>query len=75
MPDSHDQQRCIFCKIGSIAKSDQKIAFKQSTDKGYIFCDVTVLMDTCNHCGLKTWDHNAEAMIAEAVRVQYEKLA
>ena len=74
MPPSQDVQRCIFCKIGGIVRSDQRIDFKQSTDKGYIFCRVAIPMDTCNHCGLKSWDHDAEAIIEEAVRQEYEKL-
>lgn len=75
MCTSHEDRRCIFCKIGRISKRDRNIAFKQSTDKGYIYCDVTILMSICDYCGLKTWDQNAEAIIAEAVRHKYEKLA
>jgi hypothetical protein len=75
MPASDEDQRCIFCKIGRIAKKDRDIAFKQSTDKGYISCDVTILMSICDYCGLKTWDENAEAIVTEAVRHKYEELA
>ena len=57
-----------------MVRSDKEIAFKQQTDKGYIFCRVTIPMDICDHCGLKTWDEGAEAIINEAVRKKYERL-
>ena len=75
MPESHNEQRCLFCKIGNVAKGDQNIVFKQSTDKGYIVCNVAIPVDTCDHCGMKTWDYNAEAVVAEAVRQNYENLS
>jgi hypothetical protein len=32
-------------------------------------------MDICNACGLKSWDDVAEAIIADAVRREYEKIS
>jgi hypothetical protein len=31
-------------------------------------------MDICDHCGLKTWDYDAEAIIEDAVLQEYERL-
>jgi hypothetical protein len=31
-------------------------------------------MGICDHCGSKTWDDDAEAIIEEAVRQEYQKL-
>jgi hypothetical protein len=68
-----DVELCVFCKIGRLIRSDQEIAFKQRTDKGYVLCRVTIPMSICDHCGLKTWDDDAEAIIDEAVRKEYER--
>ena len=70
----NDFQRCVFCKVGNLVRSDKGIAFKQWTDKGYLFCRVTIPMDICDRCGLKTWDADAEAIINEAVRKEYERM-
>ena len=75
MVTSQDAQRCTFCKAGNTLRSDQTIAFRQCTDKGYIYCRVTLPMDICNDCGLKSWDDVAEAIIADAVRREYEKIS
>ena len=31
-------------------------------------------MEICDHCGAKSWDHDAEAIIENAVRREYERL-
>jgi hypothetical protein len=74
MPASQDTERCIFCKTGRIARSDQDIAFKQRTEKGYVFCRATILMEICDQCGVKSWDRDAEAIMDNAVRREYERL-
>jgi hypothetical protein len=70
----NDGRRCAFCKVGSLIKSDREIAFKQRTEKGYLFCRVTIPMEICDNCRSQTWDADAEAMINEAVREQYKKM-
>jgi hypothetical protein len=71
---SGDTGHCLFCKIGRIVRTDQAIAFKQHTQNGYVFCRVTVPMDICDDCGFKSWDNDAEAIIENAVRHEYERL-
>jgi len=70
-----EADRCLFCKIGSIVRTDQEIAFKQHTKKGYVLCCVAIIVDTCDLCGLKSWDHNSEELIENAVQHEYEKLS
>jgi hypothetical protein len=70
----NDGRRCAFCKVGSLIKSDREIAFKQRTDKGYLVCRVTIPMEICDHCGSKTWDEVAEAIINEAIRERYKMM-
>jgi hypothetical protein len=74
MTASQVAERCILCKTGTIAQSEQDLAFKERTDKGYVFCRVTILMDICDHCGAKSWDHDADAIMDNAVRREYERL-
>jgi hypothetical protein len=70
----NDAQRCKFCKIDSVIRGQQQIAFHQWTDRGYVFCHATIPMGVCDNCGSKSWDDIAEAIIEEAVRQEYEKL-
>ena len=42
---------CYFCKKGRFVENTEEIAFKQWTDKGYLFCRVVVPVDVCEHCG------------------------
>jgi len=70
-----DAHRCIFCETGKVSRSDQEIAFKQHTAKGYVFCHVIIPMDLCDHCGMKTWDCDAEAIIEDAVLQESERLS
>jgi hypothetical protein len=74
MAASTDEQRCDFCKVGGIIKSNQELAFRQWTDRGYLYCRATIPIGVCDRCGAKNWDDDAEAIIAEAVRREYQKL-
>jgi hypothetical protein len=74
MRGGNDTSLCPFCKRGQVTQRQQEIAFHQSTDKGYVFCRVTVPVSVCNQCGSMTWDAEVEAIIEEAVRQAYEKL-
>ena len=38
MSDAHDVQRCDFRKRGRVTRRNQRISFRQCTDKGYVFC-------------------------------------
>jgi hypothetical protein len=75
MSNLDNAQRCDFCKIGHIVKCKEEIAFRQSTDKGYVFCRAVIPIGVCSHCGSRNWDEAAEAIIEEAIRNEYEKLA
>jgi len=66
---------CPLCKRGKIVGEDRQLAFRQLTDKGHVFCRVTISMNICKACGLTSWGDTAEAIIEDAVREQYAKLA
>ena len=74
MPELENAKRCDFCKHGQLVKREEQMAFRQWTDKGYLFCRVVVPVDVCEHCGSRGWDQAAEALIEEAVRKEYEEL-
>ena len=70
----NDTLGCDFCKGGPVTKRTQQIAFHQWTDKGYIYCDATIPIGVCDHCGSEHWDEDAEAIIENVVRREYGKL-
>ena len=74
MSDSNEGNLCVFCRRGCVVKHEETIAFHQSTDKGYVFCRVSIPIATCEACGSRTWDEAAEAAIEEAVQREYKKL-
>jgi hypothetical protein len=67
-------QQCAFCKIGGVSRVTQQLAFRQWTDRGYVSCQVEIVVEVCDRCGAKSWDEDAEAIIEKAVRQEYEKL-
>jgi hypothetical protein len=74
MSEPQDEETCLFCKKGHLRKTAQEIAFHQWTDKGYIFCRVTVPLGICDACGWRDWNDDAEAVIEAAVRRESNKL-
>ena len=74
MSDAHDAERCDFCKRGRVTRCNQPISFRQSTDKGYVFCRAEIPIGVCDRCGAKHWNQVAEAIIDEVVRREYDKL-
>ena len=66
---------CMICRTGHFTKRLERLEFLQWTDKGPLRCEVTVLVGICTHCHYRTWGSDAEALMREAVRQEYEKLA
>jgi hypothetical protein len=74
MSEPQDGERCPFCKKGQLRERVDEIAFHQWTDKGYVFCRLTVPLGVCDTCGSRNWNEDVEAAIEEAVRREYDKL-
>jgi hypothetical protein len=72
MTDDHAES-CDFCRRGRVIKKNEDIGFYQWTDKGYLYCRATVPVGLCDHCGMKSWDDEAESMIEDAVRRAYDR--
>ena len=65
---------CGFCGQGRVIKRVQEVAFRQLTDKGYVFCRVSVPIGICVQCGVTSLDGMAEAIMDEAVRRAHNKM-
>ena len=74
MSESCDADICDICRQGRIAKKSQELAFHQWTDRGYVFCRVSIPIATCDRCGARSWDEAAEAIIEDSVRRAYDNL-
>ena len=74
MSDPDNAPDCDFCKSGHVITSTQEIAFRQWTDKGYVFCRTTIPIGVCDRCGSRHWNEDAEAIIQDVVRQEYRKL-
>lgn len=75
MASQNEEYTCAFCRRGRAIKRKQEVAFRQRTDKGYVFCRVTIHVGICTECGAKSVDHSAEAIMDEAVRREYDKMS
>jgi hypothetical protein len=74
MFDAHDAQRCDFCKMGQVVNHNQPVAFRQRINGSYIFCEATLPLGVCDLCGSSHWNEDAEAIIADVVRLETNKL-
>jgi hypothetical protein len=70
----NDVRSCDFCKRGRVITRQEDIAFHQWTDKGYVFCEVSIPIGVCEQCGAKNWNEAADAIINDAVRQQYDRI-
>jgi hypothetical protein len=65
---------CEICKQGRVTKRMQEMAFRQWSDKEYIHCRVTILVGTCDNCGVKSLDPGSDKIMDEAFQREYDKL-
>jgi hypothetical protein len=74
MSTNENGETCYFCNKGKFVTGIEEIAFHQWTDKGYVFCRVTLSLGVCDHCGSRHWTEEAEAALDEAIRRESAKL-
>jgi hypothetical protein len=65
---------CDICRKGLVLKRMEAMAFRQSSDKGYVRCEVTVSIGTCEACGAKSLDPGSTKLLDEAFQREYAKL-
>ena len=79
-PGSHDQwgpcptQTRAALRFGHVTGRNEGISFRQWTDKGYVFCRAEIPLGVCDCCGARHWNQDAEVIINEVIRREYDKL-
>ena len=63
---SEHQSSCDFCKKGPVLWHLEEMAFRQSSDKGYVRCRATLPVGTCAHCGAKSLAENSDEIFETA---------
>src|SRR5262249_53386750 len=59
----------------AISESDsQRLGEKNFSRCPYVFCRAEIPIGVCDCCGTKHWNQDAEAIINEVVRREYDKL-
>jgi hypothetical protein len=64
---------CESCRMGSVTKRIEEIAFFQSSDIGPIHCRVRVAIGVCNVCHARLVDEGFDKAVDEAFRQAYGK--
>ncbi len=64
---------CEFCR-GHVTWRLDDIAFRQSSDKGYVRCEVRLSVATCDDCGSKTLEADSDRIFEAAFQRAYRKL-
>ena len=64
---------CPVCRGGHLRRHAEAVVFHQWTDKGLIGCTATVLVAVCDGCRFRGWDDEAEPIMTEALRREYDK--
>jgi hypothetical protein len=73
-PDNDEAEICALCKLGTFIRERTKLSIRQSTDKGYVQCLVSVSIAVCNNCGFRTLLEPDERRIENAIAIEYARL-
>lgn len=65
---------CDICRKGRVIQRMEAMAFRQSSDKGYVRCHVRILIGTCEACGAKSLGPGSTKVLDEAFQREYAKL-
>jgi hypothetical protein len=74
MPDVDLPDGCPLCEYHQMVRGTIDLTFHQMTDRGRVTCCVALPGSICPRCGLESLDAEADAMMDEAVRHEYNKL-
>jgi len=74
MPVSDKVTVCDFCHQKHVAWKNEAIAFRQSSDKGYVHCRAELPVGTCQNCGAKSLEPGSDRLLDAAFEVAYRKL-
>ena len=73
MMANNESDPCDFCS-GHVTWRLEEMAFRQSSSKGYVRCQVELSVGTCDRCGSKTLGPDSDAIFEAAFRREYDKL-
>src|SRR5262249_52585527 len=74
MSDVDLWEGCPLCKYRRMVRVTSELTFRQMTDRGRVTCCIALPRSICPRCGFQILDEEAEAMLDEAVRQEYNKL-
>jgi hypothetical protein len=74
MSDVDQGESCPLCKYHQMERVTIDFTFHQMTDRGRVTCCVRLPRSICPRCGFESLDADAEVMLDEAVRREYDKL-
>jgi len=61
-----DYAECDLCFEGLVTWRLEEMAFRQSSDKGYVHCRVKLSVGTCDKCGSKSLEPRADRIFDTA---------
>jgi hypothetical protein len=65
---------CDICHEKRVTWAIEEIAFRQSSDKGYVHCRVELPVGTCQNCGAKSLELGSDRILDAAFEEAYRKL-
>jgi hypothetical protein len=66
--------RCDFCKHERIDWRNEELLFSHQTDRGAVWCRVSVPIGRCAACGFAHATAEGDALMAEAVQQARDRL-
>ena len=66
---------CCLCDNRQLAKQLQHMTFCQSSDKGYVRCEVMITVHVCDTCGMQTVEEGTDKIMDEAFVREYRNKA
>jgi hypothetical protein len=68
------EAECPLCRRGRVTTRMEQLAFKRSSDKGYVHCRVTIMVGTCGNCQMRFVDPGVDKIFDEAFQRAYDKM-
>jgi hypothetical protein len=69
-----DQIRCDFCRTVAVAWGLEDMSLRQSSDRGYVHYQATLVVGNCARCNTKSLTAEANRVLDAAFRREYERL-
>lgn len=70
---NNDIPICAICQKGLVTMNMEEMAFREWSNKGYVHCQVTILIGTCDNCQAKSLGPNSDPIFDAAFQREYDK--